>query len=121
MNQMQNSQEMPEVLVQKLEGKVKVEHRRYVADKEMSTPERKRYKMEDDIKMEDAGYLLTFPRKGHSIRVSEEELNRLRARAVDPNGFVDSEKVEVDMSAINRGAGGGALVNVYQLTAEGSK
>jgi hypothetical protein len=105
----------PEIVVHRLEGMVKQSRRRYVLDAELSTPERKRYKMEDYEAEIPAGFLCVFPRKGHAIRVDQEELDRIRDRMVDPRGMVESENVgNYDNSAIMRAAGGNPLINVIQ-------
>lgn len=112
---MNTQQDVPPMVVQKLDGKVERTARRYVVDKEMSTPEKKRYMMQESIERIDAGYLVTFPRKGHSIRVDQAELDRLVEKLNDPNGFVESEKVaSADMAQVMRAAGGNSLVTVIQ-------
>jgi hypothetical protein len=108
----------PSMVVQKLDGVVIRPTRRYIHDKELSTPENKRYKMVDGEEKVDAGYLVTFPLKGHSIRVDEEELNRLKSRLADPNGYVEAEDNGADMTAVLRAAGGRSLVTIIQ---EGAK
>lgn len=67
---------LPAFEVEKQEGTVLRTQRRYVLDKELSTPEKKRYKMVDEQVEEPAGYLVFFP-KGHAVHVSEVELKRL--------------------------------------------
>lgn len=108
----------PGMIIQKLEGKVDYNAREYVADKDASTPEKKRFKMQDSIKRKDAGYLITFPLKGHSIRVDEDEMIRLRDRHQHADGTVASETTGVDMTQVLRSSGGGSLVTVIM---EGSK
>src|SRR3954462_1717692 len=115
---MMQQETTPDIVVHTLDGVVKQQRRRYVLDAELSTPEKKRYKMEDYEAEVPAGFLCVFPRKGHSIRVDKEELERLRARMSDPNGMVESEHVNknVDLSQVMRSAGGHPLINVIQHT-----
>lgn len=110
----------PGMVVQKLEGKVKRPTRRYVLDKDLSTPENKRYKMVDGEETVDAGYLVLFPIKGHSIRVDEAEMLRLREKFENARGsVVEAENAgAADMTHILRSAGGSSLVTVIQ---EGAK
>lgn len=111
----------PGMIIQKLEGQVKRQTRRYVLDKELSTPENKRYKMVDGEEKIDAGYMIFFPLKGHSIRVDEPEMIRLREKHEAARGsVVEAEPTasNADMTHILRSAGGSALVQVIQ---EGAK
>lgn len=114
---MNGQQNLPGMVVQKLDGFVKYIQRQYVVDKDLSTPEKKRYKMEEVEKRRDAGYLITFPIKGHSIRVDADELERLKSRLNDPNGYVEAE-ASTSGEQVMRASGGGALVHIYQ---EGAK
>lgn len=112
---MMQQDQTPDIVVHTLDGVVKQQRRRYVIDVELSTPEKKRYKMEDYETEVPAGFLCVFPRKGHAIRVDKEELERLRGRMSDPHGMVESEKVgAIDMSQVLRSSGGHPLINVIQ-------
>lgn len=62
----------PAFEIEKIDGFVEVRQRRYVVDEELSTPEKKRYRMSDEVVRKPAGYLVFFP-KGHSIHLSEED------------------------------------------------
>lgn len=114
-------QNIAAMVITPLPGTVSQVQRRYVHDPEMSTPEHKRYKMTEFTEEVEAGFLVSFPAKGHSIRVDKAELERIQSRINDPTSMVFAEAYEGDTTQILRAAGGSPLVNVNVLPTKGGK